>query len=113
MKKKITIKQKKEKLLLFAPQLEIIINEMIDFNDTNETSFSLFKNGYYWHFIKNVFESHLIEIRARKTNYKEINELSKGERVNESCWVYLNEQNNAPGIKIGRLLINDYNCLIF
>ena len=88
MKKYITIKQKKEKLLLLAPQLEIIINEMIDFNDTNEISFSLFNNGYYWHFLKNVFSPQLIEIRVNKNNYKTINELPKGERVNEYCWVY-------------------------
>ena len=123
MKIYTTIKQKKEKLLIFATELEILINETIDFNDITEIKFDIFYNGCYWKINKKIFEAydnvpHLIEIRVNKTNYDNINELSKGERVDESCWVYLKDNNkiymlDKMSIIKGDLLIMGYNYYKF
>ena len=104
MRKKITMKYKKERMYLFTPELEILINEIIDFNNVNDEDFGLFYNDNFWRFHKISLEAHnqepLIEVRVTKSNYNKLDDLPSGTRIKEACWVYLKEKNEHNDKKV-------------
>jgi len=96
---KLTKEIKKQMMEDFFKDVEMEIGELINMeDDENEEYHKYKKDECHWSIKKNIFknrnngESNLIELVISRDN-NENNNKKKGESINESCWVYIENKN--------------------
>jgi hypothetical protein len=82
----------------FINETEKEIEELINMeDDENEECYRYEKEGWEWYINKLILKSNekenLIELRVKRDNSNGINKNEKGERIIQSCWVYIENKN--------------------
>ncbi len=95
---KLLKEEKKWMMENFFNEAEKEINELINFeDDENEDCNRYEKEGWEWYIKKIILKSNgkenLIELRVKRDNGLDINKNKKGERIIQSCWVYIENKN--------------------
>lgn len=96
---RLTKEEKNQMMEEFFNDVEMEIEELIDMkDDENEEYHKYIKDEYNWSIKKNIFKnrnnekSNLIELAISRNNNGNKNK-KKGESINESCWVYIENKN--------------------
>jgi hypothetical protein len=96
---RLTKEERKQMMEYFFNDVEMEIGELINMDDDeNEEYHKYKKDEYNWSIKKNIFKnrnngkSNLIELVISRDNNGNNNK-KKGEAINESCWVYIENKN--------------------